>query len=56
MLGQVLIFFEVGRHFWSWTHGPKHDDDQVKLKFFEKKSYTLFNLDLKYKKKTYIDF
>ena len=35
---------------------PKRDDDEVQLKIFEKKLYTLFYLDLKYKTKTYIQF
>ena len=42
--------------FWTKSHGPKRDDDEVKMKIFEKKSYTLFYLDLKYKTKTYIQF
>ena len=42
--------------FWTKSHGPKRDDDEVQLKIFEKKLYTLFYLDLKYKTKTYIQF
>ena len=37
-------------------NGPKRDDDEVKLKFFEKKSYTLFYSKFKSKKKTYTQF
>ena len=36
------------------SHGPKYDDDEVKLKIFVKKSYTHFYLKLKYKTKMYI--
>ena len=42
--------------FWSKLHGPKCNDDEVKLNFFEKKSYTLFYSELKYKTKLYIQF
>jgi hypothetical protein len=38
------------------SHGHKHNNDEVKLKIFEKKLYTLLYLKFKYKKKTYIDF
>ena len=38
------------------SHGPKHDDDEAKMKIFGKKSYTLFYLYLKSKTKTYIQF
>ena len=48
--------FMMSDDFWTKSHGPKHNDDEVKLKFFEKKSYTLFYSDLKYKKKTYTQF
>ena len=48
--------FMKSEDFWTKSHGPKCNDDEVKLKFFEKKSYTLFYSDLKYKKKTYIQF
>ena len=42
-------FFEVDDNFWYKTHGPKDDDDEVKMEIFEEKSYTLFYSELKYK-------
>jgi len=40
-------FFEAGRRFLTKSHGPECDDDEVKLKIFEKKVVYSFLLRIK---------